>query len=119
MSYEGSLQKLCAKGHRFDSDAYSSEPTCYACQGVSVWANGVDETNCESWGEIPDHIWESELRLTEATSATYNLGHVHITEEATYRQPTEDELVRFRHWRPNQESLEPCNPDVHAGPPTE
>ena len=89
MSYEGYEQHICAKGHRFDTDCGHMfdhrEDKCH-CGAKSVFCNSVDDTNCISFGIIPESEWE-KLQLTPAKQQTCNLGHVHVVEEATYRVP--------------------------------
>lgn len=97
MSYEGREQHICKAGHRFDTGCrYEDDlPPCPICQEPSVWYNAVDDTNCDSDGVILD--WSS-LLLTPAVVETCSLGHQHITKEATYRVPTEAELLQLRHY---------------------
>lgn len=63
----------------------------------SVWYNLVDDTNGEASGEIPEDEW-AKLQLTEKVVEKCNLGHDHVTHEATYRIPTKEELKSMRHY---------------------
>lgn len=50
MSYEGSIQRLCKKGHYSCQDAMRAmycgdEEKCSICGEKFVWENHVDETN--------------------------------------------------------------------------
>ena len=64
MSYEGHVQHICANGHRFDTDCRDTETKC-DCGAASAFHNDVDDTNCESWGVIPDYEWEKLLLTPE------------------------------------------------------
>jgi hypothetical protein len=111
MSYEGHEQHLCAQGHLWVEPCSYGEPNepCYVCKGPSVWCNAVDDTNCDSVGEILPEGWKS-LELTPAVLETCNLGHPHVTRAATYRQPTELELEALRHyWDGAQEKWIPLS----------
>ena len=97
MSYEGYEQHICTNGHRFEVDAYDfedDEPKCW-CQADSVFCNCVDDTNAENYGVILPEAWGT-LELTPEAVQTCNLGYQHITEQATYRVPTKDELLGLR-----------------------
>ena len=99
MSYEGYEQCLCVKGHLYiGQDLYDFSDPCPVCQSPAVWVNCVDDTNCESYGYIPDF---SSLRIKEAQVETCNLGHVHLVSPAIYRVPTEEEHARLRCYRNN------------------
>lgn len=99
MSWEGYLQCLCAKGHYFIADPYTVE-TCPHCASPAAFNNVVDDTNCDSVGEIPleelDKFKIAEATTTICTQCT----HVHMVEPARFRVPTEAEHRRIRHWRP-------------------
>lgn len=97
MSYEGSEQHICAKGHLWECPApymMNEGPTlCPECQAPSVWRNSVDDTNCNDVGRILDF---EPFKLTDDVAEYCNLGHRHVTAEATYRVPTEDEAEQAR-----------------------
>ena len=48
MSYEGHTKVLCANGHLFVYDAYTSNTTqwrCPTCKAERAWSADVDQTN--------------------------------------------------------------------------
>lgn len=97
MSYEGYCQCLCANGHYFVDDGRGDvESTCPECKSTVAWSNGVDDTNCDSYGEI-----DMEMLIAQrAGTATCNLGHVHETSPAIYRIPTPRRTKELRCYRP-------------------
>jgi len=104
MSWEGYYQCICAKGHYFcspdDYGLYDNEAALCTCGSEAVFSNQVDETNCESVGEIPHEMIRS-LQVAEAVLETCpHCGHTKELEPAHYRVPTEEELKHMRHWRP-------------------
>ncbi len=44
MSFEY-FQKLCPKGHYWETDVYENETNCPVCNAKYVWSNLVDITN--------------------------------------------------------------------------
>lgn len=97
MSYEGYVQCICSHGHYFNSYSYDAPSNCPTCKGPAVWENSVDETNCESYGEI-----DMELLIAKrAATATCDLGHVHETSPAIYRVPTPRRTKELRCYRPD------------------
>ena len=48
MSYEGYVEYLCEKGHRWAIDCYNDSERyrkCTVCLGAAVWRHSVDQTN--------------------------------------------------------------------------
>jgi len=97
MSYEGHEQHLCKNGHLWVEPYSYGDPIdpCLVCKEPSVWCNSVSDTNCDSFGEILSWV---TLILTPEVVETCNLGHRHIMQPATYRQPNEAELEALRHY---------------------
>lgn len=99
MSYEGYTQNLCQHGHYFEEpENYGSgEPElCDICKGPPVWTNPVDDTNCDSYGEIQ----MSEFLLKPAVLKECDLKHLHEVEPSIYRIPTARETKAARCYRP-------------------
>ncbi len=98
MSYEGYSQNLCSKGHYWEADeSYNGKiSTCKFRNTEPVWSNPVDDTNCESYGEIDMEA----LRTNLAVLQKCNLGHDHEMTSATYRIPTDEETTQLRCYRP-------------------
>ncbi len=99
MSYEGYNQLLCANGHLSGCDCYDflgNDEVCSICGAAIVWSNSVDQTNGDEVGFIADSSWEKLLIKPAAVKACKHCGHVSILEPATYRIPTEEELLDFR-----------------------
>ena len=94
MSYEGYEQHLCKNGHRFFCDCFEEVGVCPVCEVESIWSNPVDETNCESYGIIPEWEWK-KLLIKDAVVETCNLGHHHITSEAIYKVPEDSNKIRY------------------------
>jgi hypothetical protein len=112
MSYEGYEQHICAAGHRFNIDCVSQfddedNPPCDWCNEESVFCNPVDQTNCESFGEIQADDW-LKLRLTPQVIEECNLGHEHLTKPATYRIPSKEELKSMRKFFDENGELQLC-----------
>lgn len=100
MSYEGTEEYLCKKGHLWagpctygNEDAYP----CPTCGTPPVWMHSIDDTNCDAVGHIPDEEWD-KLLISPQVRETCNLGHSHVKEEARYRQPTGEELKEMQHY---------------------
>lgn len=101
MSYEGHRQQICANGHFFVVDAYASdEAKCPTCGEAAVWVNNVDDTNYDSWGEIPMELLRERCLIRPAQVKVCNLGHKH-QEPEVFRIPTEEERQQMRHYRPH------------------
>lgn len=83
MSFEGSLQCICPDGHYFDTPAYMSSQ-CDTCGKKAAWVNVVDDTNCDSVGEIPMAVLEEH----------FGLGN------GLFRVPTYEESDPLQHYRP-------------------
>lgn len=94
MSFEGHYDGLCERGHRCgfsvlycisEDNAQLAEFRCKApvggvpCGAELGWLVLVDDTNCESYGQ------HKYVKLTDAQFEECNLGHKHITTEATYK----------------------------------
>lgn len=94
MSYEGYVQVLCRSGHLHQIDAYNfssirispkvgvqgAEWRCgFGCADLIGWYNHVDDTNSEEAGKV--HL----TKVTEEQGETCNLGHYHVTVEATWK----------------------------------
>jgi hypothetical protein len=98
MSWEGFAQVICQNGHYCRVDADCDE--CPICHAELAWINIVDDTNCESAGEIPQDLLDKHFLVTPAKIEICNLGHPHIIEHAIYRIPTKEESDPLQHWRP-------------------
>ena len=105
MSYEGYEQHLCKNGHRFDIDAYwfgyDQIPTCDICGELSVFCNSIDDTNGEEYGIILEDGWKTLLIEKEKTETCSQCQHTEVIEPAKYRVPTEEQLKKIRHYRPD------------------
>lgn len=101
MSWEGFDQCICDNGHFFCGESYCyEEPNeCPICKSKIAWRNQVDDTNCDSWGEIPIGLLQKHFLVTPEKNETCNLGHSHIVEHAIYRVPTKKETDPLRHRR--------------------
>lgn len=107
MSYEGFEQHICERGHLFEIDdsTYLEEPVrCPTCAALPAWTNYVDETNCDEVGIILDEGFET-LKLTDQETQVCDLGHTHVTAEATYRIPTDAEADALRHYRDGEKYI--------------
>jgi ribosomal protein S27AE len=100
MSYEGHVQAICANGHYYEYDALDEDRSCSECGAVVSWQNHVDDTNCESCGEIPHEKLEKLLLVSPAEAVVCNLGYPHVTKLAVWRVPTNEETDPLRCWRP-------------------
>ena len=98
MSYEGYAQVLCPEGHYWVVDAAENgEPKCPRCGKSEAWYNAVDDTNCDSFGEID----MSPFVVSRTTFETCSLGHVHEKGADIYRIPTPEETEKARCYRPD------------------
>lgn len=106
MSYEGYEQCICTNGHRYDrADSYHARDSgqnlkaCPYCGGQAAIVNPVDETNCNSFGIVPDAAWET-LKIADAVTHTCpTCTHTKVVEEQKYRIPNCKELEAMRCWR--------------------
>ncbi len=103
MSYEGYQQAICSNRHRFDFDAYT-EGVCF-CGAKAIWENGVDQTNGEDVGYIPDFEFIPFKIADDMLSTCQACGHSKIIEPAKYRLPTREERCAMQYWRPDGEGL--------------
>jgi hypothetical protein len=101
MSYEGYNQHICRNGHRFDEPEQYGEgdiPKCPECDAVTVWENGVDQTNCEDHGKISNDDFYKLLK----TPATYRVCPTcHTSEIVTpdiYEIPTNEWRKRHQQY---------------------
>lgn len=98
MSYEGYVQTICDNGHysvRDDSHGAPDE-TCFECGSSKVvWANPVDDTNCESYGYIDKRLIDMFLK-NEALTKRCDLGHMHLVKPPVYKTEGLDILKKFR-----------------------
>ena len=101
MGWDGYQQNICANGHSGDSSGddglyYSSNEEdikCH-CGAKYIWWNLVDTTNGSfnvdaegnETSERIDGFVELE-QLTAAVTEVCSLGHVHVTQAATYKIP--------------------------------
>lgn len=106
MSYEGYNQHICKNGHYYTRDdigCWEDEDPCddawhaKPCGERPVWSNAVDDTNCDSYGEIDMIPFLVSVRISEVC----NLGHKHTVEDPRYRVPTDDETATARSYRPD------------------
>ncbi len=57
MSYEGSVECLCANGHYSSMDAYCDDlGKCRRCDSPIVWRHDVDQTNGECYDDDGEPI---------------------------------------------------------------
>ncbi len=101
MSYEGREQIICVRGHYYERDVAYREPAICICGADVGWDNQVDDTNCDSYGEIPFALLVQKFQTTPEVVETCNLGHNHVTAPAVFRVPTHEETYKLRHWRPS------------------
>ncbi len=99
MSYEGYVQGICENGHLTHfQEPYiwgDSKPhACEVCEASIAWHNPVDQTNCDDFGIIPQSEFDKLLVEAEIVE-TCSLGHQHVTKQAVYRIPTDNELKRY------------------------
>lgn len=103
MSYEGSIQVLCANGHcNHIPEDYQGGPwekgsvvrKCHNCGVDVVWANHVDETNGPPQGIID----MTPFLVSPEVKERCNLGHEHVVKEALYRIPSKEEAKKARQY---------------------
>lgn len=104
MSYEGDEEHLCENGHRWTIPCQYSDdltPACPVCKAPSAWVHGIDHTNSDSTGIIPEPLWDPLTIEAETQKTCEHCGETKRT-PARYRQPTRDELKAMEHtwdWR--------------------
>ncbi len=98
MSYEGYVQCICKSGHYEEQpEPYGEElAPCCVCEADIAWANRVDQTNCDNYGEIPFRVIHEKFLVCSAITQTCNLGHKHVISEEVFRVPTQDETDPLR-----------------------
>jgi hypothetical protein len=97
MSYEGFEQCICTDGHRFDHPCtYGNDDYVCHCGKLAAWMNAVDQTNNAGDGIIPDEAFEQLLLTPEVVVTCVTCQHAAVTQEATYRAPTQEELRAMR-----------------------
>lgn len=106
MSYEGHEQVVCKNGHYYRRAAsyniFSEDgEKCPSCQATDGWHNNVDDTNCDSYGEIPFELFEARFLVSKAVGKMCDMGHYHELTPAVYRVPTREETRHMRHYRPD------------------
>lgn len=101
MSYEGREQIICLCGHYYERDVACLAPPVCACGAGVGWCNQIDDTNCDSYGEIPLKLLVEKFQITAEVVETCNLGHSHVTAPAVFRVPSYEETYKFRHHRPD------------------
>jgi hypothetical protein len=97
MSWEGYYQCLCEQGHYFIGQEGEA---CPHCKSPAVFTNSVDDTNCDSVGEIPLEALQPFKIADAITETCAHCGHVKQLEPARFRVPDEVERKNLRHWRP-------------------
>jgi hypothetical protein len=119
MSYEGHVQAICINGHYNEYDCYEYDKICHAC-GTQEFPreNGVDDTNCESYGEIPMAILDTRHKIQDRTQETCaHCNHTKQTSPDLYRIPDYNETRTLQHYRPNygDSPLVPIEADERCG----
>lgn len=92
MSFEGYLQCICENGHYYESVVISrmeAPESCDECQAGAAWMNIVDDTNCNTYGEIPMELLEKHFLKSPGSEK----------EEPIFRIPTNEETDSLRHYR--------------------
>ena len=109
MSFEGYYQFFCEHGHCYSGPAgmyYDDEDrSCPDCGTEPVIQNLVDDTNCNSYGIIPDFVLDTLLMRPARSETCPTCSHCREVSPAVYRVPTPEELVTLRHYR-DQESAD-------------
>lgn len=88
MSYEGRRQVIYADG---TYDVYKEDHRGNICLGAPIiWSNEIDDTNCESYGEVRyEDLVKFYLKEKEVVQ-TCNLGHEHVISESKFRCPGDE-----------------------------
>jgi rRNA maturation protein Nop10 len=98
MSYEGSEQCICADGHFFVKDAYGESEKCPTCGSEIAFCNGIDDTNCDSWGRIPPEKFQELLIVAAVVETCSHCGHTKQLEAPRYRVPDKEWAAKNRTW---------------------
>lgn len=101
MSYEGHTQVICEKGHYGVAGAFGEDYTCHVCGSPAAWTNEVDDTNCDSYGEIPLESLQQFVLEPAQFETCPHCKHSHYTTETVYRVPTHEETEPLRCHRPD------------------
>lgn len=100
MSYEGHVQALCKEGHLNEYDCRYNDVNhdldCF-CGAQIIWENNVDDTNCESYGEIDMGQFKIKDAVIDECPTCH---HQKIIADEVYRIPTEEERQKARCHRP-------------------
>jgi hypothetical protein len=103
MSWEGYYQCICKKGHYFvaaPNYGFDDDEACAHCESPAVFTNVVDETNCDSVGEIPLEEL-AKFKIADAVTETCpHCANVKLIEPEHFRVPNEEERKHMRYWRP-------------------
>ncbi len=104
MSYEGSVEFLCARGHHQDADAFDSHPeVCgqHGCMKQIEWQHAIDRTNgfdAEDPGTYHAPVMEigwDDIPMTDHRGNAYYVKHVRVqpAEGSAWikTKPTEEE----------------------------
>ena len=85
MSYEGYVQRLCAKGHYHTTDCYTEDEAdrCPDCGSPFVFRNGVNQTNDD--GER--FVMKFEVDTPAVTTTCKCCGHTKVLEPIRYKIP--------------------------------
>lgn len=100
MSFEGYKQCICDNGHYFEIDVYEDDDVCLDCGGKIAWFNTVDDTNCNSYGEIPMELLEEKFRVKKVVVERGCFEMAGCVEPVLFRIPTREETDPLRHYRP-------------------
>ena len=104
MSYEGSEEHLCEVGHRWtipcQYGSYEEAPMCPepSCGHPSVWFHGIDDTNCDAVGYIPETSWEG-LVIDPGVRNRCGECQSYYGTPPRYRIPTPEELLTIQTYR--------------------
>lgn len=105
MSYEGREQLICTNGHYYEIDCHSSQ-IC-KCGADAAWVNGIDDTNCDAYGEILFETLKERFMISDSVIETCNLDHKHLTKEAVFRIPSRKETEGLRGFRDYRQTNPP------------
>jgi len=100
MSFEGYFQCFCEDGHYYTVPcSYGEEDyTCPFCKKPAKLVHTVDDTNCDSYGILPDKEVD-KLRIVGAVyECCPTCGHAKIISQPRYRIPDEAELRTMEHY---------------------
>jgi len=87
MSYEGREISICEKGHLLMvTCGYSlDDPDECHCGSKIVWWRGVDDTNCEAFGDFPLEFFK--IKTPEVIDECPTCHHKKLVVEATFEIP--------------------------------